>query len=155
MPLEEPDAELFYRLETSLHRPELRTSPQQVADLLADDFMEFGKSGRVYNKRGTIDALAGEGSPTSSALIEVADFSVKRLSSDVVLVTYRSIRSPAKAQKSNEVLRSSIWKLNADRWQMCFHQGTQFRTIDGFGAKTRRPLRANTGRRGDHFTLVK
>jgi hypothetical protein len=47
-----------------------------------------------------------------SLLLEVADFSVKQISSDVFLVTYRSISSTAKAQMSNETLRSSIWRLN-------------------------------------------
>jgi len=120
----ESDTDLFYCLETSLHRPEVRTSPQQTADLLADEFVEFGKSGRVYNKEVTIDALASEGSSGSSVVPQVADFSVTALSNDVVLVRYRSVRAAPDAQKTFETLRSSIWKLNASRWQMVFHQGT-------------------------------
>ncbi|WP_454746430.1 nuclear transport factor 2 family protein [Ciceribacter selenitireducens] len=124
MTLGKPDTDLFYCLETSLHRPEVRTSPQQTADLLADEFVEFGKSGRVYNKEVTIDALASEGSSGSSVVPQVADFSVAALSNDVVLVRYRSVRAAPDAHKTLETLRSSIWKFNSGRWQMVFHQGT-------------------------------
>ncbi len=124
MSFTKPDADLFYRLETSLHRPDTRMSPQQVSDLLADEFFEFGKSGRVYNKQITVDALASEGSSGTTIVPQVADFSVTSLSSDVVLVTYRSIRVADETSKSFETLRSSIWKLGSGRWQMVFHQGT-------------------------------
>lgn len=124
MSFTKPDADLFYRLETSLHRPDTRMSPQQVSDLLADEFFEFGKSGRVYNKQITVDALASEGSSGTTIVPQVADFSVTSLSSDVVLVTYRSIRVADETSKSFETLRSSIWKLSSGRWQMVFHQGT-------------------------------
>jgi len=119
-----PDADLFYCLETSLHRPEVRTSPQQTATLLADDFIEFGKSGRVYDKEVMINALAAEGSSGSRWVPQVADFSVTALSNDIVLVTYRSVRAAPDANETLETLRSSIWKFISGRWQMVFHQGT-------------------------------
>lgn len=122
MSLEKLDAELFYRLETSLRRSEVRTSPREVADLLADEFLEFGKSGRVYSRQITIDALAGEA--TSGPAPQVTDFSVRGLSHNVVLITYKSVSAKANAEQSYETLRSSIWKFDADRWQMVFHQGT-------------------------------
>ncbi|UXS01312.1 DUF4440 domain-containing protein [Agrobacterium tumefaciens] len=118
------DIEMFFSLETSLHRPKVRSSPQAVSDLLADDFVEFGKSGRVYDKQITIEALAQEEVSVSTPPLEVADFTAKPLSEDVVLVTYKSIRPLAQDQQSNETLRSSIWKRIDGRWQMIFHQGT-------------------------------
>ena len=39
---------LFFDLETRLHRRAVRNSPEAVAALLADDFVEFGLSGRVH-----------------------------------------------------------------------------------------------------------
>ena len=124
MSFTKPDVKLFYRQESSLHGHETRMSPQLVSNLLADDFLEFGKSGRVFNKKVTVDALAGEGSSGSDSVLQVADFSVTPLSSDVILVTYRSIRVADEAARSFETLRSSIWKLGSARWQMVFHQGT-------------------------------
>lgn len=116
MSLEEPDQELFYELETSLHRPDVRTSSRMVADLLADEFVEFGKSGRVYDRQLTIDGLAGERSLLSIPSLQVADFSVSRLSETVVLITYRSIPSNPGTQESLHTLRSSIWKFDTGRW---------------------------------------
>jgi hypothetical protein len=124
MSFNEPDADLFFRLETNLHRLETRMSPQQVSDLLADEFLEYGKSGRVFNKQSTVDALAGEGKSASDSVPQVADFSATSLSGDVVLVTYRSVRVADEATMSAETLRSSIWKRRSGRWQMVFHQGT-------------------------------
>jgi hypothetical protein len=44
MKLSEKDQGHFFDLETSLHRTHVRTSPDTVSALLADDFVEFGKS---------------------------------------------------------------------------------------------------------------
>ena len=125
MSLKEPDVDLFYHLETSLHRPEVRTSALHVAELLTDEFVEFGKSGRVYDRQVTIDALAGESVSGASIVPQVTDFSVVALSNEVVLVRYRSVRTTVSdARRRFETLRSSIWKLDSGRWQMVFHQGT-------------------------------
>ena len=39
-------AELIERLETELLQPEVRRSPDRISELLADDFIEFGISGK-------------------------------------------------------------------------------------------------------------
>lgn len=124
MSVDVPNAKLFYSLETSLHRPEVRSSPALVANLLADEFIEFGRSGRVYNKQITIEALQDESSSPIDPLPQVADFLASSLSSNVVLVTYKSTRASNGSQKSHATLRSSIWKMEAGQWQMIFHQGT-------------------------------
>lgn len=105
----------FRELETSLHRRSVRNSPQAVSALLDSDFIEFGKSGRVYDRQTTIQLLHAD---DSELLPEVRDFQVRPLSPDVVLVTYRSGRGDVFA------LRSSIWRLRGGTWRMTFHQGT-------------------------------
>jgi hypothetical protein len=105
----------FHKLETSLHRRSVRNSPFAVAALLDDDFVEFGKSGRVYDKRRTIELLRDD---DSDFMPEVRDFQIRLLSADVVLVTYRSGRGDLFD------LRSSIWRLSGGKWRMVFHQGT-------------------------------
>jgi len=105
----------FQELETSLHRRSVRNSPLAVAALLDDDFIEFGKSGRVYDKRRTIELLRDD---DSDFMPEVRDFQIRRLSANVVLVTYRSGRGDIFD------LRSSIWRLSSGKWRMTFHQGT-------------------------------
>ncbi|MFN7091986.1 MAG: DUF4440 domain-containing protein [Allorhizobium sp.] len=114
----------FLSLETSLHRPEVRSSPDLVGRLLADEFIEFGRSGRVYNKAVTIEALAAEDVSGPAATPKVSAFSVNRLSPDVVLVTYKSIREPTESQEGRQTLRSSIYRHQDGRWQIIFHQGT-------------------------------
>jgi hypothetical protein len=44
MAAESPQANLIRQLEERLLRPEVRVSADQVGDLLADDFIEFGTS---------------------------------------------------------------------------------------------------------------
>lgn len=118
-----PDLEFFRDLEVKLHRPEVRRSPEAVRALLADEFVEFGSSGRVYNKTSIIEALAEETTAEAALIPEVHHFAAQSLAPDVVLVTYRSSRrTDGTARRTT--LRSSIWKLIDGRWQMTFHQGT-------------------------------
>ena len=114
--LADADQLAFFReLETSLLRRSVRNSPAAVSALLDDDFVEFSKSGRVYDKRQTIEMLRGD---DSDLMPEVRNFQVYPLANDVMLITYRSGRADLFA------LRSSIWRLIDGRWRMTFHQGT-------------------------------
>ncbi len=111
------DAEIR-RLEESLLSREVRSSPTALARLIADDFIEHGSSGRVWTKAAIIAALPTE----PETAYTVSDFRTRRLSSTVVLATYRVTRSSA--GETRRSLRSSLWKLNGEQWQMVFHQGT-------------------------------
>lgn len=120
----DPDIGFFRSLEQKLHRPEIRRSPDTVRALLADDFIEFGSSGTVYNKASIVEALARESMTDATPLPEVHDFAVRSLALDTILVTYRSIRRHPGRGMEKTTLRSSIWKLVDGQWQMLFHQGT-------------------------------
>lgn len=110
-------------LETELHRLEsalARRDPalldgdsRTLPDLIADDFFEFGASGRTWTATQVRGALVSE--PARDVPME--DFAVARIAASVALVTYRS-RDPRHAK------RSSIWVRRKGRWVMCFHQGT-------------------------------
>jgi hypothetical protein len=104
------------RLERSLLDPEVRRSPERLSQLLADDFVELGSSGRVFDRKGIIEELRRERPQPVTA----TDFEVKGLGPEFVLVTYRSHR----AEDERSFLRSSIWRFSGGRWQMVFHQGT-------------------------------
>lgn len=110
-------------LEEGLLQPEVRGSADDVASFLAEDFVEFGASGQVYDKARIIEALAGE-SPVRRSL---ADFKVVLLTEDVVLVTYRAIQQRESDEQPSCSLRCSIWQRIDDHWQMVFHQGTPIR----------------------------
>ena len=81
---EHPRAD-FFVLETALHKKSIRNAPDAAAALLADDFMEFGSSGRTYTKTTIIELLKGE---TVDSRVTVENFESRELSPGVVLVTY-------------------------------------------------------------------
>ncbi|WP_367575718.1 DUF4440 domain-containing protein [Pelagibius litoralis] len=107
-------AEVLHTLEARLLDPLVRCSPSEVDRLLSDDFVEFGSSGRVYDKAIMIEALRQD--PGFDGPRTIINFKALELSSLVVLVTYRI--------RETGTLRSSIWRSNGEHWEMVFHQGT-------------------------------
>jgi len=85
-----------------------------LGDLIADDFVEFGSSGRIWDAASIREILAT--APVES--IEIADFAIDRLGEGVVLATYR-VTGPSPSN------RSSIWVQRDGRWVVRFHQGTR------------------------------
>lgn len=118
------DLDLIRSLEEELLQEAVRASPDRVAMLLADNFVEFGRSGAVYRKEEVIRSLAAERSIGDPSTLSAYDFVPTTLSDDAVLLTYRSVRKSAGDGKELHSLRSSIWKFTGGRWQMVFHQGT-------------------------------
>ncbi len=116
MKLPDSDTARFFELETSLHKRQVRNSPESTSALLADAFIEFGSSGRVWNKASIIESMQRE---EVDQQITVEDFAALQLAPDVVLVTYISKKD------AGFTLRSSIWKRCVGKWQMIFHQGTR------------------------------
>jgi hypothetical protein len=110
-------AHLFH-LEQQLLQHSTRRDATALTSLLAEDFREFGGSGRVYTRQQIIDELAAESSPT----ITLNDPLCQQLTEDIALLTYRSTGTTAKA--ASHALRSSLWVYRDNRWQMIFHQGT-------------------------------
>ncbi|WP_375472314.1 DUF4440 domain-containing protein [uncultured Nostoc sp.] len=51
---------LLRELEERLLQPDVRKSAKDIMDLLADEFIEFGSSGRVFNKQQIIESLQNE-----------------------------------------------------------------------------------------------
>jgi len=109
-------------LEERFLTPQLRSSPDGIAELLADDFVEFGRSGRVYDKQQIVEALVGEADGFELAERAASHFHLTELADGVALLTYRSTRR--QGGKVARSLRSSIWAWRRGRWQMVFHQGT-------------------------------
>ncbi|WNL45737.1 DUF4440 domain-containing protein [Dyella sp. BiH032] len=103
-------------LERELLAPSVRKSPR-VDQLLAEDFMEFGRSGRVFSKTDIVVALRDEASVAMTA----TDFRLRMLAPDVALLTYRSCRQ---TEPALHALRSSIWRREGGQWRLAFHQGT-------------------------------
>lgn len=81
-------------------------------ELLADDFEEYGSSGRVFQKSDVLET------PCMGAAYVLSDFTFFDLAQGVALVKYTSVVSGQVA------LRSSIWSQSGGNWQLLHHQAT-------------------------------
>lgn len=107
---------LIQSLEEMLINSEIRKSEEKLNELLADDFMEFSSTGKIYSKIEIIQALINE----NEIQYIIHDFKINSISEKNILATYIAIKN-----EKIKSLRSSIWQLqNNNQWQMLFHQGT-------------------------------
>jgi len=84
---------------------------------LADEFIEFGSSGRVYTKADLVAVLQAETPSVQTA----SHFQVRPLAPHAALLTYVIRRDGAPLVYT---LRSSVWQHREGRWIMVFHQAT-------------------------------
>lgn len=110
-------------LEERLLDPIVRSDAAQLDALLADDFREFGSSGRSYIKAEILAHLQAE--PSDAVSLSLTDFAVHLLAPTIALVTYLSTRRDHATGATTHALRSSLWTLQNDTWRMRFHQGTR------------------------------
>ena len=82
--------------------PAIRRDRRRVESLFAADFLEFGASGRVWNREAVVEHLAQE----SGTRVVLEDFHCVELSAQAALVT-RSNRSA----RVSPVRRSLIWRM--------------------------------------------
>lgn len=102
-------AELL-RLEAAIAARDPRGIDGGLMSLVATDFLEFGRSGRVWTRDSIRELIEGPQSPP----VAIEGFEVVELADGVVLVTYRTAMTN----------RSSVWIRRDGRWQLRFHQGT-------------------------------
>jgi hypothetical protein len=107
--------------ELALLDPAVRRDRAQVSALLAEDFQEFGASGRVWTRAQILNLLATE--TCQPPLME--DFECHRIAEGVALVTYQSVHTDSQTGECSAAMRSSLWKKESGEWRMRFHQGTR------------------------------
>ena len=118
--MREEDFNELRLLEEELWRDETRFDLQRMREIIAVDFIEFGRSGRVYSR----DEVLTIKLQSIGAVLPLPSFQVRFLSADVAHVTYNSqITDNGIVQHAR---RSSIWTRNEAGWQLRFHQGTPF-----------------------------
>lgn len=105
------------KLEQSLWIAGTRFDPDYMEQVLAPDFIEFGRSGRTYSRSELLAVPAAE----IAANLPLKDFKVHPITEGVFLVTYVSEVSYERVDIAN---RSSVWSKASGRWQFHFHQGT-------------------------------
>lgn len=111
------ELDLLQRLEESLWRPETRWDREYMERTLAPEFVEFGRSGRIWSR----DQILATPPMPLEAKLPLPDFGFTLVTADVALVTYRSQVLQPEPLHAN---RSSLWRREAGTWRMVFHQGT-------------------------------
>lgn len=106
------DEDHVIALERSFLTDEVRGDPASVAALLHPDWIEVGKSGRVWSKA---DKLA-EVSPGLGTDFEL--ISIDRIAPEVILVQWRGLSDRGNSR------RVSVWVRDGNRWLMRYQQGT-------------------------------
>jgi hypothetical protein len=92
----------------------------EISLLLADEFREFGSSGKTFSKAEIISHLQSEG----TVHLSLHGFEAYPISDQAFVVTFRAVKEvPGLAPI--ESLRSSLWIYRDGRWQVLFHQGTK------------------------------
>jgi hypothetical protein len=76
----------LHKLEEELWREETRFDRRRMEEVIAGDFFEFGRSGRVYRRQDTLDMPRGP----IDAVLPLANFRARLLAPGVAQVTYDS-----------------------------------------------------------------
>lgn len=108
------------KLEEGMWRFETRFDEHWLTIRLHPDFVEVGRSGRVYHYRDMFPVTATK----INCDLPLSNLNTTILSAESVLLTYDSIQRFA-----GEIVaahRSSIWVTDGTTWQMRYHQGTPF-----------------------------
>jgi hypothetical protein len=114
------DRDVLEHLEEELWREATRFDHARMEDVIAPDFLEFGRSGRVYRRADTLAVPRGP----IDAVFPLPDFRARLLHPDVAQVTYNSaVTYGGVVQRAR---RSSIWSRTETGWVLRFHQGTPY-----------------------------
>lgn len=108
------------KLEEELWQGETRFNENYMRKVMANDFFEFGRSGRVYD----LEEVLSISSEKIEAEIPLPNLQIRQLSTDVVQITYDS--AVGHLGNIQYARRSSIWSRNGETWQLRFHQGTPY-----------------------------
>jgi hypothetical protein len=111
------DVDTVVALERELLDPACRVDPDRVAALLADDFVEIGKSGRVWSRDDVVAALAAE--PGMDG-ITIGPMSGQQIAVGHVVVRYTTHHDGG----PRTVHRTGWWRQSTHGWRCWFHQAT-------------------------------
>ncbi len=106
------------QLETILLNPRTIPDFKIVENMIAEDFIEFGASGKIYTKSQTVEILKDRTAIELPASFDISDFNCIKLNEEVYHITYTLFYGGILTR------RSSLWKKFRDNWRLIFHQGT-------------------------------
>lgn len=133
MEVSQEDLEQLRKLEEELWIEDTRFDRPYMEKVMAPDFFEFGRSGRIHSRES---CLSHERVPID-AVIPLKNLQVRLLTEDVAQVTYDSeVTYDGVVEKGR---RSSIWTRSGEGWVLRFHQGTPFDAWMGQNSLSRCP----------------
>lgn len=94
---------------------------ERLMATIADSFVEFGASGKVYNKQQTIEILEKRDAAQVNNNWSAYDFVCHKITGEQYLLMY-TLRRP-----DNITKRVSVWEKSNNQWRILFHQGTTIR----------------------------
>ena len=112
------DVDELRKLEESLWIAQTRFDQAYLDQILSPEFIEFGRSGKVYSREETLSSAYHD----IRCTLPLKNFTAHLIDANVYLVTYIS-----ESTSDGEMLaanRSSIWIKTPRGWQLRFHQGT-------------------------------
>lgn len=118
--ISEKDRSKLQKLEEELWIEETRFDRAYMEEIMAPDFFEFGRSGRIYHRES---CLSHEIVPID-AIIPFQNLQIRLLTHEVAQVTYDSEVTYDGVVELGR--RSSIWTRFGESWKLRFHQGTAF-----------------------------
>ncbi len=117
MNLDEDTRKELERLEESLWKRETRFDEAYMRSIMAEDFFEFGRSGKIYS----LDIYLSAPDQEINVKLPLKNFTIHQIDERVVLITYISEVQYGELEIGN---RSSIWLKADNGWKLKFHQGT-------------------------------
>lgn len=118
MELSDKEVAELRTLEEDLWRRETRFDNAYMERVFAEDYFEYGRSGRIYFR----DESLSHEPQDIDAVLPLTNFSARLLAPTVAQVTYESrVTYRGVEERGN---RSSIWSRSGDSWVLRFHQGT-------------------------------
>lgn len=110
-------SEMILEYESDFFSKSFCDNKQNLENRIHDDFIEFGKSGQMFNKTSIINFL---NNLDENRDIEIENFKLKNVSHNVLMAHYISNEKEIKIK----ALRTSIWVYEDSDWKLYFHQGT-------------------------------
>lgn len=115
-------AEHIQELELKLLQTDLKVNPALINELLSDEFEEISNNGQMNSRADVVHWLLTKDSHVHWFLL---DFRIKVLTDDLVMAIYRAGKSDDTKNMSEGSIRTSLWKYQAGRWKMLFHQASK------------------------------
>ena len=118
-------SELIKVLELELLQPGVIKSKERLNELIADNFLEIGASGKNYSKQDILNKLPQQ--PETKLALQ--DFNTIEISPDTILATYQVEKESGEKNGKSISSRSSIWQNKDGEWKIIFHQGTLLKNL--------------------------